>query len=1332
MSIINLNKGDNLSATQQNGRIGAPVDARQSVQYYKDIFDSTKYKYPYVYCQVIVREDDPEDTEHPKGIYVITEVDRLGNVVSSGVIPLNQFIGGKLEDITIATTKNQSSVELGRINSEDSTFRIEAGTGIKIDKWPNDSDPIKNAVKIGIDTNVIATKEDTLLKTTQSLTNTEKETVIGNILDKDYIAESYVGKGKKYLKLNVDAPVASSFDGFVDGAITEQSSLADTPDNIYFDRTNNRFIASKGEGLLLKYYMSWLNGEAYMNPNSGVYFKNGDNYYQWNGTTLEAATIRINKLTQADFDSENTIYVIRYDYDLNNQTITIPENCVLEFDGGSFDNGIIVLNNGTEIKAVGKCFGENITINNGGRIEWNVLWFGVKSGEGTVEADWKTAEVPEYDLAPVVQKLIDMSCLNIFIPTGDYFWSKRVICKYNNLRIHGDFIISNPYGQRNNETYPFNNRSIKVGCTVDCMLEVGDGTQSDGWRTLEMFGLCIQCALGFPTTILTGSLGLSRIYNNLIKYCGYFFNNFGKSYKTQSWCTRYNVEYDANANQMYCGLRKTSKVFNNDIRGVGRSCFKCMLGDVEIYENYITGAGFEKWFTSEDQFEWISNKTFFIDQTEWSGMGCTYVHNNYIDFFYMVYNFCGGAQDIFSTNNTYDIASCVFGSYWCVTGAPTDDYMQYLPTTNVHYNSERFVNITTHRVLTKEQFLEIQKFEHRNALDGIRGYFDTDGQSYYRYRYDGKIWEQVNDYLSIQRLSSVGDNFIRINNFEHGAVRGNGSNVNYPASSWEWDSEITKSIAQSTRYHLISACGGEIDPAKPLLMQNSVYYNPDAIYSVLKIIPEELTMVIGGSSNVEYIIYTDKLTLRNSTENFFISGGRKNQFKFDTIQYGQDKNASVFIQVLYNNKVETLPESCLYNGRQVILNGALYVCDNNTWNTVGTYSLPSTANVINPDINKFIEEVVYDLDDQNIKELANDYRKNSPLSRFSTIKQNVGVVENMKDLINVRVVCFDSNHNGTFIYDSNLHDINYIDNMIPGRQHNIEYTYIDNSGNTATTTKLFLPTGKVRLINVDGATNIRDIGGWSCDGGTIKYGIIYRGGNIDSISSDGKFSMINELKIKKEIYLGYYPTYGIKEKLLSGSIPSTTSVNGTLSIKNPAIITEDSVRITDPSIVGTLTANNNVSDIIIKRSVLPEVSYVQWAIGNGYGSVITDTNIKNTTKNAINDIITFIRSNHTQNTTAGLYLHCDTGLDRTGTMCIILLGLLGVSESDILKEFDISIYYNSTVSSFAKAVEFMKLMKTTYSGNSFKDSVEAYLLDCGISQNDIDDFRDVMIDTNIS
>ena len=53
----------------------------------------------------------------------------------------------------------------------------------------------------------------------------------------------------------------------------------------------------------------------------------------------------VNMLTQAMLSDANTIYIIQYDYDLNDASITIPANCVLKFDGGSFSNGTLNGNN---------------------------------------------------------------------------------------------------------------------------------------------------------------------------------------------------------------------------------------------------------------------------------------------------------------------------------------------------------------------------------------------------------------------------------------------------------------------------------------------------------------------------------------------------------------------------------------------------------------------------------------------------------------------------------------------------------------------------------------------------------------------------------------------------------------------------------------------------------------------------------------------------------------------------------------------------------------------------------------------------------------------------
>lgn len=46
-----------------------------------------------------------------------------------------------------------------------------------------------------------------------------------------------------------------------------------------------------------------------------------------------------NLLVQSMMQWPNTIYIVQYDYDLNGETLNIPEGCVLKFEGGSIADG---------------------------------------------------------------------------------------------------------------------------------------------------------------------------------------------------------------------------------------------------------------------------------------------------------------------------------------------------------------------------------------------------------------------------------------------------------------------------------------------------------------------------------------------------------------------------------------------------------------------------------------------------------------------------------------------------------------------------------------------------------------------------------------------------------------------------------------------------------------------------------------------------------------------------------------------------------------------------------------------------------------------------------
>jgi hypothetical protein len=79
-----------------------------------------------------------------------------------------------------------------------------------------------------------------------------------------------------------------------------------------------------------------------------------------------------NVLTQAMVGSANTRYIIQYDYDLNGETITVPEGCTLDFQGGSISNGKIIFND-TELS--GRI---NMSIEVGGKISNDsaiISWF---------------------------------------------------------------------------------------------------------------------------------------------------------------------------------------------------------------------------------------------------------------------------------------------------------------------------------------------------------------------------------------------------------------------------------------------------------------------------------------------------------------------------------------------------------------------------------------------------------------------------------------------------------------------------------------------------------------------------------------------------------------------------------------------------------------------------------------------------------------------------------------------------------------------------------------------------------------------------------------------
>ena len=92
-----------------------------------------------------------------------------------------------------------------------------------------------------------------------------------------------------------------------------------------------------------------------------------------------------NILTPVMINQPNTIYEIRYDFDLDGREITIQDGCVLKFCGGCFRNGVIVFNNTIINSKDINCIKRNIEVQGSIANEISYLnWFDAE-GDGVVD-----------------------------------------------------------------------------------------------------------------------------------------------------------------------------------------------------------------------------------------------------------------------------------------------------------------------------------------------------------------------------------------------------------------------------------------------------------------------------------------------------------------------------------------------------------------------------------------------------------------------------------------------------------------------------------------------------------------------------------------------------------------------------------------------------------------------------------------------------------------------------------------------------------------------------------------------------------------------------------
>jgi len=221
----------------------------------------------------------------------------------------------------------------------------------------------------------------------------------------------------------------------------------------------------------------------------------------------------------------------------------------------------------------------------------------------------------------------------------------------------------------------------------------------------------------------------------------------------------------------------------------------------------------------------------------------------------------------------------------------------------------------------------------------------------------------------------------------------------------------------------------------------------------------------------------------------------------------------------------------------------------------------------------------------------------------------------------------------------------------------------------------------VRTLWIEGVSNTRDIGGWLTEDGEyrVKYDVAFRGAKFDNITEMGKKAVV-DLGIKTEVDLR---TEGEGDGAVLGDI-----VDYYLAGESGAAMYYE-------------YDNRTISDL--------EGDYV---------------------KATVNAIRVYADSSNFP-----AYFHCTYGRDRTGTMSCLILGLLGVSREDILKDYEITFlsqYGGCGISAYDHSVrlnEMMDWISENYApGGSFKDSCEAYLLAAGLTVDEIAAIRTNMLE----
>lgn len=216
---------------------------------------------------------------------------------------------------------------------------------------------------------------------------------------------------------------------------------------------------------------------------------------------------------------------------------------------------------------------------------------------------------------------------------------------------------------------------------------------------------------------------------------------------------------------------------------------------------------------------------------------------------------------------------------------------------------------------------------------------------------------------------------------------------------------------------------------------------------------------------------------------------------------------------------------------------------------------------------------------------------------------------------------------------------------------------------------MYRTVGQVRMIRVNGAHNVRDLGGWPTQFGVpIKYGILYRSGNLDKVTAEGIHDFVDNLNVCAELDL-------------RGGLRGEPSISS-----SPLGYDVDFIRISNDSYVGALQSQGGIY-----------VRDLEWIIDRMREGKSVDW-------------------------------HCAVGCDRCGTVSFLIGGLLGMSEVDLCRDYELSSFrgykrYRSHAG-FRKMLPYIKKLGPE---DDLAQCFYNYWTKNGMSEEDLDYFRTVML-----